>query len=448
MPARAVACSRVHVSCFLTHAAWLALNVASMLRLTARPTSAIFPWTRCASTANAKLDLTAPAFLQQPVDASASANIAQTVGFERAAGALPAPAEPVAVQSRYALPGAARPETNKLLPAVLAPPRQDFPAVVDAVCAGASGSTGAPPASPVDWAQALRPQLDELLPQSGVVVVRGIDELAEPAAFSQFVEAMKSSYSCTKFMEGRSMTSTQLTDLVRTGSDDHPAYTIEPHNEYNVVARHRPRKLFLACAEEPLRGCGGEWVITDGSALLRALPEALLKQFVEKGVRYELYYPSEGDGVYNSWQGNIAPSRAEAEAFLQRNGCQWSWNEDDGSLFIHRVMPAMALHPNSGEPCWFNQIHAHHRTFYQDCHPDFEGADEAGPWPVHTKFGDGTEIHDDDIARIREAVWATSVAVPLQRGMVMVVDNYLALHGRMGYEPGSPRQTMVGIIYE
>ena len=97
---------------------------------------------------------------------------------------------------------------------------------------------------------------------------------------------LQAQYACNKFMEGRSMTSTQMTDLVRTGSDDHAAYTIgelefelshatypyrskhsngaridvyarlkaqgawgetaalplgaEPHNEYMVASKHRP----------------------------------------------------------------------------------------------------------------------------------------------------------------------------------------------------------------
>ena len=92
----------------------------------------------------------------------------------------------------------------------------------------------------------LKPQLDKLLPHSGVVVIDGLDKCMEADyvyRFTQFMESMKGTYGCTKFMEGRSMTSTQMSDLVRTGSDDHPAYTIEPHNEYNVAAKHRPREL-------------------------------------------------------------------------------------------------------------------------------------------------------------------------------------------------------------
>lgn len=39
-------------------------------------------------------------------------------------------------------------------------------------------------------------------------------------------------------------------------------------------------------------------------------------------------------------------------------------------------------------------------SLFKDCHPDFEGQTE-GPWPVHTKYGDGTEIEDETISAIR-----------------------------------------------
>lgn len=242
------------------------------------------------------------------------------------------------------------------------------------------------------------------------------------------------------------MTSTQVTDLVRTGSDDAAPYTIEPHNEYMVASKHRPRKLFLVCSVEPTDG--GEWPITDGAKLMASIPTAVKERFEQRGgVRYEVWYPSRAPGVYNHWQENIGQTRKEAEAYLAKTGCDWEWHEDD-SLLIYRTMPAISPHPETHEPCWFNQIHAHHRTFYEDCHPDFEEKDPSTPWPVHTKYGDGTEIPDDDVAAIRKAVWDNSVAVPLKKGMLLCVDNYRALHGRMGYTPGTPRQSLVSIIYE
>jgi hypothetical protein len=249
------------------------------------------------------------------------------------------------------------------------------------------------------------------------------------------------------------MTSTAVAAMVRTGSDDHPAYTIEPHNEYMVAAAQRPRKLFLLCDVEPTDG--GEWVITDADALHKSLPPAVVEKFARLGVKYEVFYPSEGPGVYNHWQGNIAPTKEAAEAYLQRSGCEWAWDHAGvpGSLLIHRVLPALAAHPDElaalGDQAplrWFNQIQAHHRTFYQDCHPDFE-QQTTGPWPVHTKYGDGTEIEEEVLAEIRRCAWEASVAVPMTKGALLCVDNYRALHGRISFKPGTPRRSLVSIIY-
>jgi hypothetical protein len=212
-----------------------------------------------------------------------------------------------------------------------------------------------------------------------------------------------------------------------------------------VAAKHRPRKLFFVCSEEPTDG--GEWVISDSRQLLKTMPTEVVEKFERLGARYEIFYPSEAPDVYNHWQGNIAPNKEEAEAYLTKAGCDWDWNEEDGSLRIHRVLPAVVDHPDTGERVWFNQIHAHHRTFYQDCHPDFENTPEEGPWPVDTKYGDGSEIEPETLAAIREHVWKASVAVPMTSGCLMVVDNYGALHGRMGFTPGTPRQSLVSIIY-
>ena len=47
------------------------------------------------------------------------------------------------------------------------------------------------------------------------------------------------------------------------------------------------------------------------------------------------------------------------------------------------------------------------------------------------------------IATIRAAYWNHSVAVRLQHGDLVVVDNMLASHGRMGWVPGNPRKVLL-----
>jgi hypothetical protein len=391
-----------------------------------------------------------PSFLKVGGDVAQKAVV--TPMFEVVSGALQPPKVPVKVQSRYGLPGALDPLTNTLLPKYLSDPKDGFPARLIAKVAEGNreGPEVAHESDDVgEWARALKPHLDEMLPKHGVVIIEGMSAMVQtPEIFNRFMENIKDIYDCRNFMEGRSMTSTSVANLVRTGSDDHPSYTIEPHNEYNVAAALRPRKLFLSCSIEPTDG--GEWVISDSADILKRLPKHVVEKFKKLGARYEVFYPSQAEGVYNHWQGNIAPTREAAEAYLARSGCEWTWdyNGIEGSLLIHRVLPALVPHPDEpdGPLLWFNQIHAHHRTFYQDCHPDFEGQTK-GPWPVDTKYGDGSEIEDETISYIREAVWAASVSVPMKLGNLVVVDNYRALHGRLGFEPGTPRQSLVSIIY-
>lgn len=360
---------------------------------------------------------------------------------------VPPPAKPVQVRDRYGLPGARHHLTNSQLPTHLAHAREGFPAVLNASCGEKSDEMVTEPRAA---ARELKRALDRLLPEHGVVMVYGLESvLRDATSFSLFMESIKSEYECTNFMEGRSMTSHDVAAYVRTGSDDHPAYTIEPHNEYNVAAKNRPRKLFLMCNVEPTDG--GEWVISDATRIRDELPKNVLAKFAELGVRYEIHYPNREKASYNNWEDNIAPTRDAAEAYLTRAGCEWRWDDSDGSLLIYRVHPALQSipdGPNKGELAWFNQIHAHHATFYKDCHPDFEDRpDPSAPWPVHTLYGDGSEIEESVLATIRRVVWESSVAVPMSRGCLMVVDNYRALHGRMGFTPGTPRETLVSIIY-
>ncbi|KAK3267879.1 hypothetical protein CYMTET_23589 [Cymbomonas tetramitiformis] len=373
-----------------------------------------------------------PAFLKR----EDSGVTVEDLSFKQGPCLLP-PDVPVQVDGRPFLPGSSKPG----LPKYCSPPKPLFPCVFEA-----QKVTEAEPEVQL-WAKALKPTLDEHLAKYGAVLIKGLPMNSDPVAFSAFMKEMKAEYECEKFMEGRSMTSSAVAEDVRTGSDDDPRYTIEPHNEYNVAAKERPKKLFLVCGEEPKHGCGGEWIISDSRAITEQMEPTVLNKFKTLEARYEVYYPPKATATYNNWEENIAETKEEAEAYLTRAGCDWTWNEDD-SILIHRNLPAVAEHPQTGEVLWFNQIHAHHATFYKDAHPEFMDHDESVPYPVHTKYGNGEEIEEETLNHIREVVWANTVAVPLRLGDLLIVDNYAALHGRMGFSLDSPRQTFVSILYE
>lgn len=350
-----------------------------------------------------------------------------------------APATPVQIRHRKYLPAS----WDESLPETLSPAREDFPIVFE------------PSAQSKDldletFADRARDELQEHLTTYGAVLLRGTP-LRTTMDFSNFMTALKwrtSSYAdYLKFMGARSMTSTQVTASVRTASDEPPEYTIEPHCEYHTVSF--PDKIFLFCEDPPAQG--GEWPVGDNRAIYQKIRPEVREKFERLGVEYEVFYESKENARYNSWQQNIAEDKEQVEEYLEALGYKWTW-DDTGALRYTQVFPAVKPHPKTNEPTWFNQLHAHHYTFYQ-AHPRYESDIGASPkdferWPVRSRYGDGTEIEDEVLAHVRQVVWENCVAVPMQSGDLLVCDNFLAKHGRMGYPSTEKRKVAVSVTYE
>ena len=121
------------------------------------------------------------------------------------------------------------------------------------------------------------------------------------------------------------------------------------------------------------------------------------------------------------------------------------------ALTYWKTIPATSTHPKTGEKTWFNQLHAHHETFYADAHPKFmrenlpEGFDR---FPVLSAYGDGSPIEEDVLAHVRECVWKNTVAISMKKGDLLLCDNQLALHGRMGFAPNTTREIYVSCFYD
>ena len=114
-------------------------------------------------------------------------------------------------------------------------------------------------------------------------------------------------------------------------------------------------------------------------------------------------------------------------------------DEATGRIDFEEHLPAVWEHPTTGEPLWFNGVHTNHKSYYEEA----EHVDTSDGSPMHTAYADGAEIPETTIATVRAAVWNHSVAVRCQTGDVIVVDNMLAAHGRMGWISGNQRQVLL-----
>eukprot|EP01061_Rhynchopus_euleeides_P035013 TRINITY_DN5904_c0_g1_i1.p1 TRINITY_DN5904_c0_g1~~TRINITY_DN5904_c0_g1_i1.p1 ORF type:complete len:407 (+),score=170.42 TRINITY_DN5904_c0_g1_i1:63-1223(+) len=367
-----------------------------------------------------------------------------TASFRRSAQLLAKPHEklvtPVQVRGRKHLPDC----DNTLLPEYLSDAKED----------GFFGSfevQSQPTEERLQWAQDVRKEVEEKLGEYGAVLMRDTP-LKTGKDFSEFIRLSgwqtKGDDDFARAMQSRSMTSTCISEFARTASDDHHNYTIEPHHEYHTVAF--PNLILLFCESCP--EAGGEWPVGNGRQILRELRPEVIEKFERLGARYSLFYPSKNspDGArYNNWETNLLPTKEETESYLRDRGYEVEWGADN-SLRYWQNFPAVRVHPKTGERVWFNQIHAHHKSFYE-CHPAFDGvqADIAGKdqWPVDCTYGDGTPIEQETLDHIREIVWRNCVGVTPRQGDLLICDNWLALHGRISFPKGQ-RHVFAATVFQ
>lgn len=353
------------------------------------------------------------------------------------------PTVPIQIRNRPFLPAS----WDQSLPETLAPAREEFPLVMQPADESLSIH---------EFADSIREELQEHLLKYGAVLLRKTP-LKTSMDFNEFMSAISwrtQNYAdYLKFMGARSMTSTQVSASVRTASDEPSEYTIEPHCEYHTV--NFPEKILLFCESPPT--IGGEWPCTDNRAVYNALKSEVREKFERLGVEYEVFYESKENAKYNSWQQNIAEEKQQVEEYLSALGYTWTWDET-GALRYYQTFPAVKPHPKTQEPCWFNQLHAHHYTFYQahpfyskehpECRIDVQDPKTFDRWPVRSRYGDGTDIEEEVLSHVRQTVWENTVAVPMQPGDLLICDNFFAKHGRMGYPSTEQRKVAVSVTYE
>jgi hypothetical protein len=133
--------------------------------------------------------------------------------------------------------------------------------------------------------------------------------------------------------------------------------------------------------------------------------------------------PAENDpksGMGRSWQSTLnATTQAEAEARLQSLDYTWEWLPDGCLRATTPVLPAVR-EVSPGRKAFFNQLIAAFRG-WKDTRNDPSKA---------IRFGDGQPLDRDAVAIASELAEELTFDVPWQKGDVVLVDNFLVMHGR------------------
>lgn len=260
-----------------------------------------------------------------------------------------------------------------------------------------------------------------------------------------------------------------VTEHVFNASELPGYYPIPQHIEMSFVPRP-PRTLFFSCLIAP-QGEGGETPLVDFRAVLRDLDPQVRARFERLGVRNIRNYDGPGTPrgrdlwKLKRWDEMFRTTdKQNVERVAAEHEFQVQWKPQDRLALIN-TQPATRLHPETGEPVWFN----HAQVF----HPDAAAGEylriarRQGPrlrylglaafaaamvaakrrlrsdeeQAMYSSYGDGSPIPRRDLSALRDAIWKNLAFPRWQRGDIMVIDNRAVAHGRMPYQ--GPRRIVV-----
>ena len=271
------------------------------------------------------------------------------------------------------------------------------------------------------WVAAHR---DDLLAQAarhGAVLFRGF-----PLATAEDFDAFVAAFDLPNFPYYESLSNAvrvNKTPRVFTANEAPPSVAIYLHHEMAQTPVY-PSRLFFFC-EQPAE-TGGATPVCRSDVLwerLRDRHPRFARDCEAKGLRYSHVMPAADDaksGMGRSWQSTLrATTRDEAEARLRELGYSWEWLPDGGVRATTPVLPA--VRPlGDGRTAFFNQLIAASQG-WKDARNDPSKA---------VTYGDGSPLDRDAALAAAELGEELSFDVPWEKGDVVLLDNFVTMHGR------------------
>jgi alpha-ketoglutarate-dependent taurine dioxygenase len=157
-----------------------------------------------------------------------------------------------------------------------------------------------------------------------------------------------------------------------------------------------------------------------------------------------MYVRNFGDGFGLPWQTVFQTTEKEkVEEYCRIHDIKVEW-KDSERLRTRQVGPAVVKHPRTGELVWFNHATFFHiSTLEKNTREALLAGFQEEDLPTNTYYGDGSPIEPSVLESLREVYQQAMVTFPWQKGDILMLDNMLAVHGRLPFV--GPRQVLVGM---
>lgn len=312
----------------------------------------------------------------------------------------------------------------------------------------------------LDWLTETQDLREKELHRAGAILFRGFSSIRTAEDFAAVAQRM-----APEILDyaGGTTPRSAVTGKIVTSTDAPRHAVIGLHQEMSYLAPSRqypdptPDKVMFFCETAP--GGGGQTPIADMRKVYAKLPRELVQRFEAKGglVLHRKLPTVKKYGFEVTWSTAFGTAdRAEMEKTATKNGWEMGWGKDGGLEVTHPPSPVVKTHRVTGEKVWFNQAHLLHKSVAPWTAPWLgpsllERAKAKMLQPFirdrfyyHSKFVDGSEVSEADIAAIKKVIAEEMVLFDWQRGDVLLIDNKLVSHGRQPYVP--PRTIYAALL--
>lgn len=314
---------------------------------------------------------------------------------------------------------------------------ETFPVALVCSSTGTSLTPNSPPTlqDACEWVRQHRERMVQHAASCGAVLFRGF-----PLVTDRDFDAFVASFELPNFRYEECLSNAVRvvrTERVFTANEAPADVRIFLHHEMAQTPVY-PSKLFFFC--EQAASAGGATPLCRSDLLFERITEEL-PDFADKcsrlGLRYSHVMPGANDsssGMGRSWQSTLrASDRSAAEQRLKSLNYTWEWLDNDCLKVRTPVLPATKTLSN-GRTAFFNQLIA-----------AFHGWKDSRNDPTKAiTFGDDSRLDASQMTRVIEMAEELTFDMQWQNGDVVLVDNFVAMHGRRTFQ--GTRKVLVSLI--
>jgi alpha-ketoglutarate-dependent taurine dioxygenase len=284
------------------------------------------------------------------------------------------------------------------------------------------------------WARTNREMLEAQLLKYGAILFRNFN-VATIGNFEAFARAI--SPELLDYRE-RAAPRYSVANNVYTSTEYPADQSIPLHHEMSY-SHNWPTKIWFHCVTPAQQR--GATPIADDRKIFKLIDPKIKEIFMKKKVMYVRNY---GEGVDLSWQDAFqTEERAKVEEYCRKAHTDFEW-KDGNRLRTRQVRQAVATHPVLGETVWFNHAHMFHVSNMEPAvRESLLSEFKEDDLPRNAFYGDGSPIETSVLDEIRGLYQETAITFPWQAGDILLLDNFLASHGREPFV--GPRKIVVAM---